>query len=50
MDVSGCLCGLIGIIFHTFPMRCCFVIDQFVINENHHMLAIEIGHHERTAN
>ena len=50
VEVGGSLCRLIGIIFHTFQMRCCFVIDQFVIKGNCHMFTMEIGHHEKTEN
>lgn len=37
VDVAGCLCRLVGIIFHTFPMRCSFVVGQFVIKGNCHV-------------
>lgn len=50
MDVGGCLCRLIGNIFHTFPMRCCFVIDLFVLKGNCHMFAMDLGHYERIVN
>lgn len=50
MDVAWCFCRLIGIIFHTFPMRHCFVIGQFVIKKNCHVFAVKIGHRDRIAN